>query len=79
MFGVRSLTPIIDPDQSYILGVGAPQSLCRPASDGTPRATTEISLTLACDHRVIDGAAGAEFLRAIVALIERPLDLFSPP
>lgn len=72
MMGVTSLAPIIDPDQSYVLGVGAPQSLFRPDAAGTPVAVREITLTLACDHRLIDGAAGAEFLRAIVDVLEDP-------
>jgi pyruvate dehydrogenase E2 component (dihydrolipoamide acetyltransferase) len=75
MFGVAALTPIIDPDQSHILGVGAPQSLFRPAADGAAAAAREITLTLACDHRLIDGATGAEFLRAVVGMIEAPRQL----
>ncbi len=75
MMGVTSLAPIIDPDQSHVLGVGAPQSLFRPDAAGAPVAVREITLTLACDHRLIDGAAGAEFLRAIVEVIEAPTQL----
>ncbi|WP_228445817.1 dihydrolipoamide acetyltransferase family protein [Terricaulis silvestris] len=72
MFGVRSLTPIIDPDQTYILGVGAPQHVVRPDARGKPSAVREITLTLACDHRAVDGAPAARLLSTIVSLIESP-------
>jgi pyruvate dehydrogenase E2 component (dihydrolipoamide acetyltransferase) len=75
MLGVTSLAPIIDPEQSHVLGVGAPQSLFRPDHTGAPVAVREITLTLACDHRLTDGMAGAEFLRAIVEVIESPTQL----
>ena len=72
MFAVRSLTPIIDPDQSFMLGVGAPQSLFRPGPGGVPLAVQEVTLSLACDHRAIDGAGAARFLATIVDLLEHP-------
>ena len=75
MFAVRSLTPIIDPDQSFMLGVGAPQAVFRPGRDGAPQAVREITLSLACDHRAIDGAGAARFLATIVELIEHPARL----
>lgn len=75
MFNVRALTPIIDPDQSFMLGVGAPQSVFRPGPHGRPRAVREVTLTLACDHRAIDGAGAARFLSQIVELLEQPARL----
>jgi pyruvate dehydrogenase E2 component (dihydrolipoamide acetyltransferase) len=75
MFGVTSLLPIIDPDQSFIIGVGAAQNLFRPGDDGAPVARREITLTLAADHRLVDGAAGASLLRAVADQIEAPLQL----
>jgi pyruvate dehydrogenase E2 component (dihydrolipoamide acetyltransferase) len=75
MFNVRALTPIIDPDQSFMLGVGAPQSVFRPGPHGRPRAVKEVTLTLACDHRAIDGAGAARFLSQIVELLEQPARL----
>lgn len=78
MFGVRALTPIIDPDQSFMLGVGAPRGTFRPAPDGSPRAVQEVTLSLACDHRAIDGAGAARFLAAIVELLEQPGRLLIP-
>jgi len=72
MFAVRSLTPIIDPDQTFMLGIGAPRTVFRPAADGRPVAVQELTLSLACDHRAIDGAGAARFLATIAALIEQP-------
>ncbi|MDB5711276.1 MAG: dehydrogenase [Sphingomonas bacterium] len=78
MFAVRSLTPIIDPDQSFMLGVGAPQVVFRPSPDGVPMAVQEVTLSLACDHRAIDGAGAARFLATIVDLLEHPARLLIP-
>ncbi|MFA6114692.1 MAG: dihydrolipoamide acetyltransferase family protein [Sphingomonas sp.] len=78
MFAVRSLTPIIDPDQSFMLGVGAPQAVFRPGPDGAPLAVQEVTLSLACDHRTIDGAGAARFLATIVDLLEHPGRLLVP-
>lgn len=78
MFGVRSLTPIIDPDQTFMLGVGAPHSSFRADEKGAPVAVQEVTLSFACDHRAIDGAAAARFLATIVELIEHPTRLLVP-
>ncbi len=78
MFNVRSLTPIIDPDQSFMLGVGAPRTVFRAGDKGAPVAVQKVTLNLACDHRVIDGAAAARFLSTIVGMIEQPVRLLLP-
>lgn len=75
MFGADSLTPIINPPHSMILGVGAEQRLFRPDERGQPALHREIILTLACDHRVIDGADAARFLSLLAELIEKPARL----
>jgi pyruvate dehydrogenase E2 component (dihydrolipoamide acetyltransferase) len=72
MYRVRSLTPIIDPDQTFMLGAGAPRMTFRPGTNGKPNAMQEVSLVLACDHRAIDGAPAARFLGTIVELLEQP-------
>ena len=77
MFGVRALTPIIDPDQSFMLGVGAPHLALRLDDEGRPRPVQRVTLTLACDHRLIDGAAAARLLADIVAFVEHPIRLVS--
>ncbi|AEA25882.1 Dihydrolipoyllysine-residue acetyltransferase [Pseudonocardia dioxanivorans CB1190] len=65
MFGVREFEAVVVPGQAAILAVGAVR-----AEPGTGR--TVMTLTLSCDHRVLDGAAGARFLRDLVGLLERP-------
>jgi pyruvate dehydrogenase E2 component (dihydrolipoamide acetyltransferase) len=74
MFGVSSATPIVNPPQCCILGVGAIER--RPVAIGDGLAVGEVmSLTLAADHRAIDGATGAELLRAIKQRLEDPIAL----
>jgi len=79
MFGVTGLAPIISPPQAMILGVGAERALFRPGADGTPEARRELQLTLAVDHRIVDGAEAARFLAAVARYLEAPLSLLRPP
>lgn len=79
MFGAHSLTPVISPPQAMILGVGAPQQLFRPDAAGQPELRTEIVLTLAADHRLIDGATAARFLATLAQVLENPLELLRAP
>lgn len=78
MMGVTSLTPIINPPNAMILGVGAERQLFRPDENGAPALRREMTLTLACDHRIIDGADAARFLADFIALLETPLRLLRP-
>jgi len=71
MFGVTDFAAIINPPQGCILAVGAGQQ--RPVvKDGALAVATVMSCTLSVDHRVVDGALGAEFLAAFKKLIEYP-------
>ena len=71
MYGVSRLYPILNPPQSCILGIGAVES--RPVvRDGEVRAGRTMALTLSADHRAIDGATGATFLRELRTIIEHP-------
>lgn len=71
MYGVESLYAIVNPPQSCILGVGAVVS--RPVAVGRDvRVGQVMALTLSADHRVIDGALGAELLAAIRDHLEQP-------
>ena len=71
MYGVESLYAIVNPPQSCILGVGA--ATRRPVADGDAVGVGAVmACTLSADHRVIDGAAGAELLRAIKSRLEQP-------
>ena len=74
MFGIREFAAVINPPQGAILAVGAGEQ--RPVvRDGALAVATVMSCTLSIDHRVVDGAAGAEFLSAFKALIEDPLTM----
>ncbi|MDV7356070.1 2-oxo acid dehydrogenase subunit E2 [Rhodococcus oxybenzonivorans] len=71
MFGVREFDAIINPPQGAILAVGAGQQ--RPVVvDGQVVTRTMLTVTLSCDHRVIDGALGATFLQELQRFVESP-------
>jgi pyruvate dehydrogenase E2 component (dihydrolipoamide acetyltransferase) len=73
MYGVREFTAIINPPHATILAVGAAQRRPVETADGGVKFANQMTVTLGCDHRVVDGALGAELLAAIKALIEQPV------
>ena len=74
MFGIKEFSAIINPPQGCILAVGAGEQ--RPVvQDGALAIATVMSCTLSVDHRVVDGAVGAEFLAAFKPLIEDPMTM----
>lgn len=74
MYGVNSLASIIMPGQAAILGVGAITE--RPVVHHGQIVTAHImTVTLSCDHRIIDGAIGAGFLNEFKRLLEHPVEL----
>ena len=74
MFGIKSFDAVINPPHATILAVGAGEK--RPIVDGDDvRVATVMSCTLSCDHRVVDGALGAELLNAFKAYIEDPVQM----
>jgi pyruvate dehydrogenase E2 component (dihydrolipoamide acetyltransferase) len=75
MYGVDAFTAIIIPPQAAILAVGAIADRVVPI-DGHPGIRPMMTLTLSSDHRVVDGARAAEFLRDLVAAISNPLQYF---
>jgi len=75
MHNVREFTAIINPPHATILAVGASRRQAVEKDDGGVAFASMISITLSCDHRVIDGALGAELLAAIKTLIEQPVSL----
>jgi len=79
MFGATGLIPIVNPGQSTILGVGAARPVFRPDESGAPRLCEELQLSIACDHRVVNGAAAARFLDALRTFLENPIRLVRPP
>ena len=75
MYGVREFSAIINPPQSTILAVGAARRQAVEKADGGVAFASVLTTTLSCDHRVVDGALGAELLAAIKALIETPVTM----
>ena len=75
MFGIDRFTAIINPPQAAILTVGALAK--KPAVDERGRvvALEQMTLTLVCDHRILYGADGAQFLARVKELLEQPLSL----
>eukprot|EP00168_Porphyra_purpurea_P007406 TRINITY_DN1933_c0_g1_i5.p2 TRINITY_DN1933_c0_g1~~TRINITY_DN1933_c0_g1_i5.p2 ORF type:complete len:201 (+),score=93.71 TRINITY_DN1933_c0_g1_i5:242-844(+) len=75
MFGVSSFAAIVNPPQAAILAVGASSPKVVPDGLGGFQTTTVMSVTLSCDHRVVDGAVGARWLQAFKAHIEDPVSM----
>ncbi|KAI4355475.1 hypothetical protein L6164_004247 [Bauhinia variegata] len=72
-FGVKQFCAIINPPQSGILAVGSAEKRVIPGSGSEEfNFASFMSVTLSCDHRVIDGAIGAEWLKAFKGYIENP-------
>lgn len=75
MFGIREFTAVINPPQSAILAVGAGRKVPVVLDNGETGVAEVMTLTLSCDHRVIDGALGARFLGALRERLEDPFTL----
>jgi pyruvate dehydrogenase E2 component (dihydrolipoamide acetyltransferase) len=73
MFGIEQFTAIINPPASAILAVGATKRAPVVQEDGTIVARQRMKVTLSCDHRVLDGAVGAQFLQTLKQVLENPL------
>ena len=71
MYGVREFSAIINPPQSTVLAVGAVQRRPTEKPDGGIRFATLMTVTLSCDHRVVDGALGAELLAALRDIVQQ--------
>lgn len=72
MYGIKSFDAVINPPHATILAVGAGER--RPiVTDAGVEPATVMAVTLSCDHRVVDGATGAELLAAFKAFIEDPV------
>ncbi|KAI1297273.1 Acetyltransferase component of pyruvate dehydrogenase complex [Halotydeus destructor] len=72
MFGVKSFTAVINPPQACILAVGGTEKRALPDSDGGYRVANVMTVTLSCDHRVVDGAVGAQWLQHFKQYLEKP-------
>lgn len=76
MYGVDAFNAIVNPPQAAILAVSRIADRVVPIN-GQPAVQPMMTLSLSCDHRVVDGARGAEFLQALADLIEEPLQLLN--
>lgn len=74
MFGIERFNAIVNPPQAAILAVGALTERVVPV-DGKPAVQPVMTLTLSCDHRIVDGARAAQFLQTVVGYLEEPLRL----
>lgn len=72
MFNVTYMTPIINPPQSAILGVGSIRDVFRPDATGAPALKREMGLVLAADHRLHDGTSGLQFLNRVIDFLQDP-------
>jgi pyruvate dehydrogenase E2 component (dihydrolipoamide acetyltransferase) len=75
MFGIDQFTAVINPPEAAILAVGVatPKPVVR---DGEIEIRQMMHVTMSCDHRVDDGAVGAQFLQTFKQILENPLYLF---
>ena len=72
MFGIDEFSAVINPPEGAILAVSTVRD--EPVvKDGQVVAGKRMALTMSCDHRVIDGAVGAQFLKVLRGLLEAPL------
>ena len=74
MMGMRNFTAIINAPQSSILAVGASEQRA-VVRGGEIKIATQMTVTMTCDHRVMDGALGAELLSAFKGFIEKPMSM----
>ncbi|MCB8820727.1 pyruvate dehydrogenase complex dihydrolipoamide acetyltransferase [Microvirga rosea] len=74
MFGIKNFQAVINPPQGTILAVGAGEQRV-VVKNGAPAVIQAMTVTLSCDHRVVDGALGAELLAAFKVLIENPMGM----
>jgi len=77
MFGIENFDAVINPPHGSILAVGAGTKQPVVGADGEVTVATVMSMTLSVDHRVIDGALGAQFLAAIIANLESPMTMLA--
>ena len=73
MYGVREFAAIINPPHATILAVGATRRAPVETEDGGVKFVSQMSVTFSCDHRVVDGALGAQLLAAFKAFVEKPV------
>jgi pyruvate dehydrogenase E2 component (dihydrolipoamide acetyltransferase) len=73
MYGVREFSAIINPPHATILAVGGVRRQATERDDGGVAFASLMTVTLSCDHRVVDGALGAQLLAAFKDIVEKPV------
>ncbi|HSP50830.1 MAG TPA: dihydrolipoamide acetyltransferase family protein [Pseudolabrys sp.] len=73
MYGVREFSAIINPPHATILAVGATRRAPIETEEGGVKFISQMTVTLSCDHRVVDGALGAELLAVFKGFVEKPV------
>eukprot|EP00879_Flechtneria_rotunda_P008549 GHRR01008956.1.p1 GENE.GHRR01008956.1~~GHRR01008956.1.p1 ORF type:complete len:567 (+),score=255.19 GHRR01008956.1:268-1968(+) len=73
MYGIKQFAAIVNPPQAAILAVGAALPKVLEVEEGEFAEVQVMNVTLSCDHRVVDGAVGAEWMKAFKQYIENPL------
>jgi len=72
MFGINQFTAIINPPQACILAVGGTEKKVVAGPNGDPTVASIMRVTMSCDHRVVDGAVGAQWLQHFKKFMENP-------
>jgi pyruvate dehydrogenase E2 component (dihydrolipoamide acetyltransferase) len=72
MYGIKQFTAVINPPHATILAVGAGEARAL-VQNGAVSVATQMTVTMSCDHRAVDGALGAELIAAFKSLIEHPV------
>lgn len=77
MYGIKQFAAIVNPPQAAILAVGAATKkvVMQPAAGDEFKELQVMLVTMSCDHRVVDGAIGAEWLQAFKQYVENPLSM----
>lgn len=75
MFGIKSFSAVINPPQAAILAVGGTRMELVPGGSSGSTTGNVMSLTLSCDHRVVDGAVGAQWLQQLKKYLEQPFTM----
>ena len=76
MFGIEEFTAIINPPDACILAVGSIKETV-VVEKGEMKPGKVMKVTLSCDHRVVDGASGSEFLQTLKAYLENPVTMLA--
>ncbi len=74
MFGIEEFTAIINPPNACALAIGAIRDVAEIV-DGQVVPGKRMKVTLSCDHRIVDGAIGAEYMATLRTYLEEPLNL----